>query len=85
MFNFFSEVKKGVKNFDLTGKYNIVNISGEILYVEGHKGVALLSKTQISFKVKNGRLLIEGDNLVLVELTEDTLKISGKISKIEAL
>ena len=85
MFNFFAEIKKCVKNYDGTGEYNLVNISGQIVYVEGHKGIVTISQNMMMFKVKNGRVIIEGKDLVLAELSDDTLKISGKIIKVEAV
>ena len=85
MFNFFNEIKQVNKKFDLTGGYNLVNVSGKIIYVEGHKGINVISKEIISFKVKNGRIIVEGENLILSELTEDTIKITGIIKKVEAI
>ena len=84
MFNFFNEIKKGIKNHDFTGEYHLVNISGKIIYIEGHKGIVLISKEVIAFKVKNGRIVVEGRDLILEELSENTIKISGSIKKIEA-
>lgn len=84
MFNFFSEIKKSLKNSELLGDYNLINISGQILYVEGHQGVTIISKELIGFKVKNKRINVEGTNLNLVELNDTVLKISGEIQKIEA-
>lgn len=83
MFNFFSEIKKDVK--DLKNCYNLINLSGQVLYVEGHLGLTLISSTTICFKVKNGRVLVEGKDLMLSELSENTLKISGEIKKTEEL
>ncbi len=83
MFNFFDEVKN-LKNMTITDKYNIVNISGQILYVEGHLGLTNLSKENISFRVKGGRVVVEGTNMMLAELSENTLKIVGEIKKVEA-
>lgn len=85
MFNFFDEIKKGIANVepDLLNSYNLVNISGRVLYVEGHKGLTTLSKELIAFKVKRGRAVVEGKNMTLVELTENTMKIVGEISKVE--
>ena len=87
MFNFFDEIKRGIKSVDseLLNSYNLVNISGKILYVEGHKGLTLLSKEMITFKVKNARVMVEGKDLTLCELTENTLKVVGQISKVEVL
>lgn len=85
MFNFFDEIKKGIANVepDLLNSYNIVNISGKILYVEGHKGLTTLSKELVAFKVKRGRIVVEGKNMYLNELTENTMKIVGEIVKVE--
>ena len=86
MFNFFDEIKKNVSKIDnsLLGGYTLVNISGKILYAEGHIGLTTLSKEVIVFKVKGGRIICEGKDLVLDELSENTLKIVGQISKVEA-
>lgn len=83
MFNFFNELKKNVKNAESLKNYNIINISNKIIYVEGHKGLVTLSKEIIAFKVKNGRMVVEGSDMFLLELTENTIKISGKVKKME--
>ena len=85
MFNFFDELKKTLKNEKLADKYNIVNMSGRILYVEGHTGICQLSKEIISFKFKGGVIIVEGKDLVLSELMDKTLKITGEIKKVEAM
>ena len=84
MFNFFDELKTSLSQ-DLTSNYQLVNISGQLLYVEGHLGITQLSKKLITFKIKGGHLTIEGEDLILSELTSNTLKICGKICKIEAI
>lgn len=35
-------------------------------------------------KVKGGRIVVEGEEMFLLELTENTIKISGKIKKVES-
>lgn len=85
MFNFFNELKKTLKDEKLTDRYNIVNMSGRILYVEGHTGICQLSKDAISFKFKGGVIIVEGNGLVLSELMDKTLKITGEIKKVEAI
>ena len=41
------------KNFDITlNEYRYVNIGGKSLYIEGHKGIQLLSNEEITFKLK---------------------------------
>ncbi len=85
MFNFFDELKKSLNNENLIDRYNIVNVSGKILYVEGHTGICQLSKEVISFKVKGGIVIVEGSGLILNELMEKTLKITGEIKKVEVI
>ncbi len=87
MFNFLGEIKENLKtskNVDFNS-FNIINISGKMLYVEGHLGLVTLSKELISFKVKKGVVLVEGKDMVLSELSENTIKIVGVISKVEQL
>ena len=85
MFNFFDEIKNkaGSIDGDLYNDFNIVNISGRLLYVEGHLGLTILSSTTIAFKIKKGRVVVDGENLFLRELTYNTLLIQGKIQKTE--
>ncbi len=83
MFNFFDELKKTTK---IDGNaYNIVNVSGKILYVEGHLGICQLSQDIISFKTKGAIIVVEGQNLKLFELMDKTLKITGKIKRVEEM
>ena len=78
MFNFFGEIKKDLK----VDEFHIINISNRILYVEGHRGIKTLTKSLVVFRVKNGSVEVEGEGLKLSELTENTLKISGEIKRI---
>ena len=82
MFNFFGELKKHT-NLKVD-EFHIINVSNKLLYVEGHSGLTVLSKELIAFKVKNGRIEVEGRGLYLKELTENTLKISGDIKRVES-
>lgn len=83
MFNFFDEIKQNLKKNDFLPSYNLINLSGKILYVEGHCGLTILSPTVISFKIKKGRIIVEGTDLFLSELSQNTLKIEGNIKKVE--
>ncbi len=87
MFNFFEEIKKSISKIEpqILSSYNMINISGRILYVEGHLGLTLLSKETITFKVKKGRAIVEGEDLTLAELTDSTIKITGIIKKVEVI
>ena len=83
MFNFFDEIKNNLKKSDFLPSFNLINLSGKILYVEGHYGLTILSPSMIAFKIKKGRIVVEGDSLFLSELSQNTLKIEGNIKKIE--
>lgn len=83
MFNFFGEITQNLKNPIGLDSYNLINISGRLFYAEGHLGLVTLSKNLISFKVKNAVVLVEGSDLILSELNENTIKISGNIKKVE--
>ena len=84
MFNFFDEIKKKASHCkDILNEFNIINISSRLLYVEGHMGLTVLTHDQIAFKIKKGRVVVEGNNLILKELTSNTLLIEGNIVKTE--
>ena len=83
MFNFFNEIKSGIKNLDIKNGYNIVNVSGKLCYIEGHKGLKKLSRELIVLSLKHGQISIIGKQLVLREMYDDCIKISGEISAVE--
>lgn len=87
MFNFFGEIKENLKNANKINldNFNLINISGKVLYVEGHLGLVTLSKEMISFKVKNAVIVVDGSEMILSELSENTLKITGEIKKVEQI
>lgn len=85
MFNFFDEIKKNVGLVNDVLTYNLVNIGGKVLYVEGHQGLTILSKDTIAFKVKKARVTVDGKDLKLFELTDTTMKIVGQIIRIEVI
>lgn len=87
MFNFLGEIKDNIKNSKNLNldSFNIINVSGRLLYVEGHLGLVSLSKELISFKIKKGVIMVEGSDMILAELSENTIKICGSIKKVEQI
>ncbi|MDD2227396.1 MAG: YabP/YqfC family sporulation protein [Clostridia bacterium] len=84
IFNYFGELKKELSlPSDIFKSYNLVNISGNLLYVEGHLGLNVISDDNIVFKVKNGIIDVKGKELSLKNLSQTTMAIQGKIYKIE--
>ena len=87
MFNVFDEIKSKVKmtKEEFFDNFNVVNLSGKVVYAEGHMGLVLLSKEKIVFKVKRGQVSVEGQNLKIPEISENTLLICGKIERVESI
>ena len=85
MFNFLEEIKENLKDSAGFDSFNLINLSGKLLYVEGHLGLVTLSKEIISFKVKKAAIIVEGENLTLAELSDNTIKICGTIKKVEEI
>lgn len=83
MFNFFAEIKKELKMPNLESNYQMVNINGNILYVEGHKGLLNLSEEMIMFKTNNKIISVSGKGLKLKILSSTTLSIMGEIESVE--
>lgn len=85
MFNFFDEIKRkiGEIDYNLINNYNVINMSGKLLYVEGHCGITVITNKMVAFKVKDGRFVVEGKDFYLKELTENTLLLQGIILKVE--
>lgn len=85
MFNFFEQIKNELMlETSMFDSYNLINMSNKIVYVEGHRGVFLISEDCISFKIKKGVILVYGENLVLKKITKTTLTIQGNIKKVES-
>lgn len=86
MFSFFESLKK---EFNLPkqmlGVFQVVMISQEFMYIEGHKGILKMSEDNMTFRVKNGVLVVLGQNLILKELTSTTVAIMGKIKQFEVM
>ena len=82
MFNFFSEIKKDLKLPSFDGGYNLVNINGKAVYVEGHKGLVSLSDESVRFRVKEKIITISGKNLKLKIMSSVTMSVAGEIKTI---
>lgn len=52
------------------------------LDIENFKGLVAFSDQQIIITVKNGRLEIQGERLIMKQYSNDALKITGKILNI---
>lgn len=86
MFNFFSEIKQDLMvDGVFLNNFNIINMSNQAVYIEGHKGIISLDKQQICFKLKKNIIKINGQNLVLKKITTSTALVQGNIKSVESL
>ena len=60
-------------------------MSNQLIYIEGQKGVSLISDTKISVRVKNFKINITGIDLIIKRITQSTITIVGKISQVESV
>lgn len=71
------------KNFDITlNEYRYVNIGGKNFYIEGHKGIQLLSNEEITFKLKKKIISIKGHDLFVKYIDNSTAVIFGTIVQV---
>lgn len=83
MFNFLEEIKKKSRKGGIIDDYNILIVSGKLVYIEGHKGLTIISPDLIALKIKGGRVELVGTGLSISELTENTLLIEGNICEVK--
>lgn len=84
MFNFFDEIRKRIypQGSDFISEYNIVNMSGKILYIEGHCGIKSITTDKIALNLKKDNIEIIGENLKIKEISDKTILIEGEIIKV---
>lgn len=76
--------KQFVNFFDLSAEIVldlplIMQVGNEKIYLENHKGVRYFHPEEIRINIKNGLLVLEGQELEIEEINTETLCISGKI------
>lgn len=85
MFNFFDEIKKKARKNKALTDYNVILVSGRLLYIEGHNGLTIISPSLMTMKVKGAKLEVAGENMSITELTENTILIEGEINEVRKL
>ena len=66
-------------------QYRYVNIGGKNFYIEGHKGIQLLSNEEITFKLKKKIISIKGHDLFVKYIDNSTAVIFGTIVQVNVL
>lgn len=85
--NLLDEIDSYVaKEYGITFKdYRLVNISGKVLYIEGHTGINILGQNEMSFRLKKKLLTIKGENLTVKYFDNSTAIVLGRIVQVEVI
>lgn len=79
---FVEEISEKFKIDGLTGmRLSLINNS--YLCVEGHKGLLEISKEIIRIRLKKGMILISGEELEIVGISDSEIYIRGLIKGVE--
>lgn len=86
MINFFDELSEKFKmHFNkMDGDFKIIYISSGV-YLEGQRGVISFCDSEISFKLKKGKITFYGSKLFIKDLEPDFVVVSGQIDRIERI
>ena len=84
MINFFDELEEKFKvSIDKSlPNFKLIYLPYGV-YLEGHFGMLTLDQSEISFKLKKGKMTFFGEGLFIKSLEVNTAIIAGKIFKIE--
>lgn len=78
MFDFFCELFGELNK----KSYRFQVDNGKKIVVQGYKNVLLITESRISIRLFDGELEINGKNLRIKELSQNTLIVNGKINSI---
>lgn len=60
--------------------YKIVNLGGKAIYIQNYLKLLSYHKHEICLKIKNNEIIISGTNLIIKELGDKNLIITGNIN-----
>ena len=84
MINFFDELNDKFKMTVKDSAYNFkVVYTSAGAYLEGHTGLIDFSDSEISFKLKKGKITFLGENIFVKSLDVDSAFVAGTILKVE--
>lgn len=75
-------IKFGIPIDDSIGGTKITVIDFIGILIEGHRGVFSYSEEQILVNTKKDKIIIDGKNLILIEINIDEIFIKGKIDSV---
>ena len=62
-----------------SGGYTVINFGGKTVYIEAYKRLKSITSECIELEVRNATLEIVGMELILDEVNDGTLTVTGKI------
>ena len=74
-----SEIEKFMTNNMSSISYRLVNLGGNMLYIEGIRSVVSFGVDEMQFQLKKGLLKIMGSDLTVRYLDKTTCTIHGNI------
>jgi sporulation protein YqfC len=85
MFHFLNEINEQLELpiTSVLSSYEVVNLGGKVVYVQGYKDILNFEKEHIVLKLKEGELHIKGQNLNIRDLNVNSILIEGTIRLIE--
>ncbi len=66
-------------------EYRYTNIGGKMIYLEGQRGIATLTKDEVSFKLKTKTFTIKGTDLFIKYYDNNTALVYGSIVSVVVL
>ena len=79
----FGEIEKLMNIGDSSFNYRIINLGGNVIYIEGIKTVVSFGETEMVFQLKKQLLTISGQSLKVKYLDKTTCVVEGEIFKVE--
>ena len=78
-----NEIENFMNSTNTSINYRIVNLGGNVVYIEGIKNVVNFGSNEMQFQLKKGLCLVNGSNLVVKSLDKTTCVVQGQINRVE--
>ena len=78
---FVDEIAKivGLPLDEIKNKYKIVNVAGKSCRITGYQKILVYEKEKVVLKVVKDELVIRGNNLVIAEMEQGEILLTGDI------
>ena len=76
----FSKIT-GLPISETLADYKLINMAGKAIYVQNYVKLLTYLPERVEFKIKNNSIIIEGEHLVIAQLSPKDALIKGNIFK----